>query len=187
MKICSRCKSEQPLDNFPKDSSRKDGHSYVCRSCSSARMRKWRKENPDKARAAYIRDHENNREARNKQSREWRKKNPLRVYENNSAWREKNPDYSKTWAHNFREKFAAYARAYAEAHPRRVEAKRLVRLAVLRGEIERGPCSVCGVRSNVEAHHEDYDMPLAVTWLCRNHHVERHNIIRKKSRQEAKP
>jgi hypothetical protein len=41
-----------------------------------------------------------------------------------------------------------------------------------RGKIRRGPCEICGVRENVEAHHQDYSRPFFVVWLCRPHHVE---------------
>ena len=43
-----------------------------------------------------------------------------------------------------------------------------VRLAVLRGELAKPEkCSVCkGTEPRIEAHHEDYDKPLQVIWLC---------------------
>jgi len=40
--------------------------------------------------------------------------------------------------------------------------------------IERKPCEVCGEKA--EAHHDDYNKPLEVRWLCRKHHREWHKI-----------
>lgn len=39
--------------------------------------------------------------------------------------------------------------------------------------IKRKPCEVCG-DPNAEAHHDDYNRPLEVRWLCFKHHREWH-------------
>jgi hypothetical protein len=52
------------------------------------------------------------------------------------------------------------ARAYANVYQRR-------------GKIERHPCYVC-LSPRAEKHHEDYDKPLQVRWICRKCHVELH-------------
>jgi hypothetical protein len=39
------------------------------------------------------------------------------------------------------------------------------------------PCEVCGEKEGVQAHHEDYDKPLDVKWLCHSHHRLRHEEI----------
>lgn len=44
---------------------------------------------------------------------------------------------------------------------------------IKRGKITKLPCQICG--ASAEAHHEDYDKPLEVIWLCRLHHLELHN------------
>lgn len=45
--------------------------------------------------------------------------------------------------------------------------------ALRRGLIERKHYEVCGAEP-ADAHHENYDMPMAVTWLCRRHHKQVH-------------
>lgn len=45
---------------------------------------------------------------------------------------------------------------------------------IRRGYIKKQPCLVCG-NKNSEAHHENYDKPLEIIWLCRAHHLELHN------------
>lgn len=45
--------------------------------------------------------------------------------------------------------------------------------AIRDGRLVRQPCEVCGAEKT-DAHHDDYSQPLAVRWLCRKHHGERH-------------
>jgi hypothetical protein len=39
------------------------------------------------------------------------------------------------------------------------------------------PCVVCG-NPKTDGHHEDYSKVLDVVWLCRKHHMERHDELR---------
>ena len=42
-----------------------------------------------------------------------------------------------------------------------------------RGTIVKQPCAKCGA-AKADGHHEDYDRPLDLTWLCPSHHRKRH-------------
>ncbi|MDB6455106.1 hypothetical protein [Falsirhodobacter sp. 20TX0035] len=48
-----------------------------------------------------------------------------------------------------------------------------VQQALNSGTLDKQPCEVCG-RTVVDAHHDHYDQPLNVRWLCRRHHVKLH-------------
>lgn len=52
----------------------------------------------------------------------------------------------------------------------RAKTKSYVRLGLMSKE----PCRECG-DPNTEAHHEDYDRPHDVVWLCRKHHDAIHH------------
>lgn len=65
-----------------------------------------------------------------------------------------------------------------QAHWRKQNsAKYRAHLAVQRGlnsgELVRQACEVCG-HPRTDAHHDDYDAPLQVRWLCRQHHTRLH-------------
>lgn len=59
--------------------------------------------------------------------------------------------------------------------PMKARANHKTSWAISSGKITKEPCNVCGTTNKVEAHHEDYSKPLAITWLCRKHHLEVHN------------
>ena len=56
-------------------------------------------------------------------------------------------------------------------------AHQVVAQAVRSGRLVRDSCCVCGSSEGVEGHHDDYDKPLAVIWLCKKHHEQRHSEI----------
>lgn len=64
-----------------------------------------------------------------------------------------------------------------------VDAHKAVKAAILAKRLFKKPCEICGAE-RVDAHHEDYDKPLDVRWLCRRHHLERH--MEMKQSQEAR-
>jgi hypothetical protein len=57
---------------------------------------------------------------------------------------------------------------------RKFKVRQFTRYCIRKGYIELLPCSVCGTNEKVEAHHDDYDKPLEVRFLCRKHHREHH-------------
>ena len=57
----------------------------------------------------------------------------------------------------------ANARSYANVYKRR-------------GKLIQEDCIKCG-NPESEMHHEDYDKPLEVTWLCRDCHLEYHEEL----------
>lgn len=60
---------------------------------------------------------------------------------------------------------------------RQVQCVGLVRTALYNGRLVRpDTCFGCGRVVPVEAHHEDYDKPYDVWWLCRKCHVSYHRF-----------
>lgn len=73
----------------------------------------------------------------------------------------------------------AATRKYKVVHAEKHRAHTAVRTAVRDGLLIKGPCEICG-ESKVEGHHDDYDKPLVVRWLCKRHHIEVHKQLREK-------
>ncbi|MDQ2987409.1 MAG: DNA cytosine methyltransferase [Armatimonadota bacterium] len=70
-------------------------------------------------------------------------------------------------------------------------AQNIVEKAIQRGALKPKPCEVCGTngtfvdgRREVQAHHDDYNKPLAVRWLCQRHHHEWHKRNKPVPRKE---
>ncbi len=72
-------------------------------------------------------------------------------------------------------------RRRAKYDPVKEAARGAVYRALLKGLIEREPCLVCD-DENVQAHHHDYSLPLAVTWLCPRHHAMVHRDLTHRDR-----
>lgn len=64
-KRCWRCREVKPLDLFSRNSGTPDGCGNMCRVCSNAYAREWRKKHPGRAKA---RDKSNNSKYRDKRS-----------------------------------------------------------------------------------------------------------------------
>ncbi len=76
---------------------------------------------------------------------------------------------------------AARMREYRKTHKPSEEQRRkgiarsYLNVYLRRGKVVKLPCQVCGRTEHVEGHHHDgYDKPLVVTWLCRPHHRQVH-------------
>lgn len=67
-------------------------------------------------------------------------------------------------------------RAWRAEDRRRGKAHQAVSNAIKAGELVRSPCIRCGETKSL-AHHEDYDKPLDVMWLCQPCHKQRHKEI----------
>jgi hypothetical protein len=68
------------------------------------------------------------------------------------------------------------SQAWREEDSRRGRAHNMVSYAIKKGTLIRCPCVRCGAEKTY-AHHEDYDKPLDVVWLCQPCHKQRHKEI----------
>jgi ribosomal protein S27AE len=79
--------------------------------------------------------------------------------------------------HSHRIKSATeHCRLWRQEDQRRTKAHSAVASALRSGSLVRQPCVRCGNSKSV-AHHEDYDLPLDVMWLCQPCHKQRHKEL----------
>ena len=64
-------------------------------------------------------------------------------------------------------------RKHRANYPKRDLARYQTSRMIASGELIKAPCEVCG-SLEVQAHHDDYNKPSEVRWLCRKHHVQWH-------------
>lgn len=70
---------------------------------------------------------------------------------------------------------ADYLREYRKRYPKKYRAHSSVSKAIRDGKLERQlKCEECASDFHVEAHHDDYDKPLDVRWLCAACHKQWH-------------
>lgn len=149
-KRCRKCGLTKPLSEFTPSASHPDGHQARCRACVREQQRAWRRRNRFAANAAVR------------------------------AYHARNPEWSRRirrrQAGKHRARMRAYSKRYYHTQRHKVDAHVHVKAAKLLGILEPAPCEICsflGLPADVEesqGHHEDYDRPLYVRWLCPSHH-----------------
>ena len=139
MKKCFKCRRSLPLENFYKHSQMADGHLNKCIDCIKNDVR-LRVEKLKKTDPNWI----------IKERSRCRTKYQKYKYKPN---RESHNIASKKWSINNIEKKKIHAMVYK---------------AVQNGQIIKPlKCEGCGnTKGKLEAHHEDYNKPLEVKWLC---------------------
>jgi len=105
---CVRCHDVKPASDFGKDARHTGGLKSMCRQCESAYRREWRKEHPEKERAA---------------KNEWRKAHPDKDAAQRLRYRDSHKDElvarGRRWQHANPEKVAAKSRRWRIANPAR--------------------------------------------------------------------
>lgn len=150
-KTCNRCNKKLPLNSFAMRSHEKSRDHY-CVDC----RRSYSREHYQKNRAKYRAMHcaYSKTEAGRESHRKWDN--------NNRA--------AQQIVRNARD--SSRKNMSAENHMKAIARSRL-RYAVNAGSIERLPCEVCGV-TPTHGHHDNYNKPLDVQWLCEKHHLAAH-------------
>jgi len=67
-------------------------------------------------------------------------------------------------------------KVYETKNKKKINAKRKLFVATRNGSIVRDNCEVCGTSEGIHGHHDDYNKPLDIRWLCRKHHIEWHRF-----------
>ena len=170
MKRCTECGDKKDRSEFYKDSSRRDGLRGDCKICSK------------KSQAAYYKQ---NSAKVVKRAKEWQKKNPERDRQNKVNWLENNSEHRKNYERErrklqpHRDAHTESVKIYRERYPLAHAAHWKLSEAVKAGKVDKpNKCSECGKTGMVLGHHEDYNKPLDVIWVCSKCHSRIHRDIK---------
>lgn len=151
MKSCSFCGDLKEYSQFHARKTSKDGKTSQCKECCKVFRKKH---------------YEKNKEKELERSRKWKLENPEKNLSTQKKWRKKN-----------KEKYRLIVKRHAESYKKRnnhkIKARRKVAYAMSVGKIKKENCKICKAE-NSEAHHNDYDKPLNVIWLCQKCHKKEH-------------
>jgi ribosomal protein S27AE len=159
-KKCRACGLSKPMTAFYRHRAMRDGHLNRCVECVKERVRKYRAANIER-----VREYDRNRPNRDERCEVSTKQNRERYY--------KDPE--------FRSRVLKTKRDWIAQNKLKRRAHVITGNAIKSGSLEKRPCEVCGAK-DVDAHHEDYRVPLDVRWLCHKHHMERHREINEEIR-----
>lgn len=147
---CEKCRRRAYMREYMRARRATNPLSETEKQRARERAARWRIENPDRERANARRTGQT--DARKEYMRRYRQENRARLNAADLARYHSSPEEKKKW-----------------------RARRLVNEAIKRGGLDRGPCETCGL-TPAEGHHDDYDRPLDVRWLCKTHHAETHRM-----------
>ncbi len=118
-------------------------------------------------RRKILHDTDEYREKSNERQKKWAKENRECRRKIAKKWADSNRDVINTWHTEWRRKNRQKARAAQQ-----------VRDHVRRGTmIKPTNCEICLKTCKLEGHHQDYEKPLEVVWLCRTCHLKQHEKL----------
>ncbi len=166
MKRCSKCQQYKEVAEFHKNCAKKDGYATECKLCKGKNDQ-----------ASHLR----NRDKRLKMMNEYRKKHlgylnmKAKKYARCAKGREVNLKATKKYYSGHRDIIAQRIKDRNFRSPEKYKARYQFSNAIKLGHITRpAHCQMCYEEGPVQGHHEDYDKPFDVIWVCIGCHGKVH-------------
>ena len=158
-----------------------------------AYMKRWNAEHREHKRALQKKYYRENPAKYRRRSRAYKAANKEKVSaynhnyweKNREALREKRRPLQLEYRRNHKEEHNKSSAEQRRKFPEKIRARSITNHAIRKGEIVRQPCEICG-RTDVQAHHDNYNEPLKIRWLCVTCHNEWHRINKKRAEKGLK-
>ncbi len=162
VKQCTACGETKPLSAFHATSKGRDGRRAACKPCRLQQEADRRARHGDRIRARQRDHYQRHREEMCERQRVHRRQNRAALRAYFREYRRRRPDVIR-----------AGQRRWNAANPEKRRAHSALWNAIRRGVVRIATsCEDCRRRGYVEAHHDDYQKPLVVRWLCELCHVQ---------------
>ena len=178
-KGCNVCFIKKKVSEFRKLKASPDGIAHECKDCARMRGKEYYLRNRNLIAKRVKKRYPKNRDAILKYSAEWSRNNPEKV-------KERHRRHTKTAGFKIRN--SARSRRYRYDNPEKFVAHKILKEAVKSGKMIRPDmCSKCEAICLPHGHHENYNRPLYVIWLCASCHRLLHADKNRKHNIEVKP
>lgn len=127
-------------------------------------------------RKRYYEEHKDEFVAR---AREYRVVNKEEVNRKRREYVKTHREEERRYRQNNLDRHAEYQRNYRAKNPETTKAHSVINTLKRQNKITPQPCEVCG-EEKVEAHHDDYNEPTKVRWLCKKCHMKWHRYNKAK-------
>lgn len=189
MKKCTKCKIDKSYEDFQTEKRKTDGVTSRCKICLNEDKKYYLDQKRDQIRKynrkKYYENHEENKKSRTEKSKklreensewisaykkEWWKKHATRLRKKQNELR-KLPEFKKKRNEYLKERLC-------KNELPKIRARKIFRAAVKTGFLVRpNHCSKCMKECKPDGHHDDYNKPLEVRWLCKVCHNHEHKKL----------
>lgn len=165
MRICTICNERKTEDLFERKNIIKN--SGRCKACKSRISCASQIKNHEKVKRSHKKWRDDNIGHVREKSKEYQRTNKERISELKRKHYKENQEY-----------YISSSRRSRLEKPEQTKAHNAVKEAIRKGQLRRLPCEKCGETNDVHGHHDDYNKPLEVIWLCRSCHIILHKTKR---------
>lgn len=186
-KRCPKCDEVKPVSKFYKAINKFDGYRAICKKCDNSNAVKYRHK-------IANREFEDIKPKGEKRCYMCKRSLPVGKFNYSrssndglaSHCRECGKKYKKQHYEQHFGEFYNQQVGYRHTHPERRKAFYTVHEATYKGKLIRPEtCSKCGEKGYIVAHHNDYDKPLDVIWLCLRCDRQLHADLRRKEKEKS--
>jgi len=100
-----------------------------------------------------------------------------RIYREQPEIKELGRERARGYYHDNSDYIKLKRKLYSELNPLKRYAQKQVEKAIINGTLVRPLECRCGSNENIQAHHDDYNAPLDVRWLCSKCHMRLHGEL----------